>query len=157
MAKDKDGESYYRELAGNCRIEGIKTILTMLANEEVKHFNILVQMQKQAGNIPLGETTILENVKNVFIGMKGDKANFCFDSSDIDAYRKAMAIEEMSLKFYQDKAAVTEDQEEKQIFLSLASEERKHFRIMENIVEFVVRPEPGNWLENAEWYHLDEY
>jgi hypothetical protein len=39
----------------------------------------------------------------------------------------------------------------------LAAEEKKHLRIMENIVEFVSRPEPGNWLENAEWYHLDEY
>jgi hypothetical protein len=36
-------------------------------------------------------------------------------------------------------------------------EEDKHLRIMENIVEFVSRPEPGNWLENAEWHHLETY
>jgi len=39
----------------------------------------------------------------------------------------------------------------------LAKEEANHLRIMENIVEFVTRPEPGNWLENAEWHHLNEY
>lgn len=38
-----------------------------------------------------------------------------------------------------------------------ASEEEKHLRIMENIVEFVAGPEPGFWLENAEWHHLEEY
>jgi rubrerythrin len=96
-------------------------------------------------------------VKNVFTGMKEEKADLRFDSSDLDAYRKAMAIEEKSRKFYQDKAAETGDKEEKQIFLRLAGEEQKHFRIMGNIVEFVSRPEPGNWLENAEWHHLDEY
>jgi hypothetical protein len=29
--------------------------------------------------------------------------------------------------------------------------------MLDTIVEFVSRPEPGNWLENAEWYHTDEY
>jgi rubrerythrin len=45
----------------------------------------------------------------------------------------------------------------RQILLRLAGEEDRHCRIMENIVAFVARPEPGNWLENAEWHHLDEY
>jgi rubrerythrin len=80
-----------------------------------------------------------------------------FDSSELEAYRKAMAIEEMSREFYLDKASNAGDEVVKQIFLRLAGEEEKHFRIMENIAEFVARPEPGNWLENAEWHHLDEY
>jgi rubrerythrin len=72
-------------------------------------------------------------------------------------YRKACAIEEMSQKFYLEKADLVEDGYERQIFLRLAKEEERHLRIMENIVEFVSRPEPGNWLENAEWHHLEEY
>jgi hypothetical protein len=37
----------------------------------------------------------------------------------------------------------------------LADEEKKHMILMENLIEFVSRPD--TWLENAEWYHLDEY
>ena len=157
LQMEKDGEEFYRELAENCQVKGIKTILIMLANEEVKHFNIIAQMQKHAGKSPSAKTKVLENVKNVFASMKEEKADLFFDASDLAAYRKAVDIEEMSLKFYQDKAAETGDKEEKQIFLRLAGEEHKHFRIMEYIVEFVARPEPGKWLENAEWHHLDEY
>lgn len=157
MQMEKDGEDFYRELAGNCRIEGIKTVLTMLADEEVKHFNIIAQMQKHGGKPRIEETKVLENVKNVFAGMRDENVEISFGSSDLAAYRKAIDIEEMSLKFYQDKAAETGDNEEKELFLRLAGEEQKHFRIMENIVEFVSRPEPGNWLENAEWNHLDQY
>ena len=78
-------------------------------------------------------------------------------SEDAVNFRKARDIEEMSQTFYLEKAEQVEGVEAKQIFLKLAQEEGKHLRIMENIVEFVSRPEPGNWLENAEWTHLEEY
>jgi rubrerythrin len=157
MQMEQDGEKFYLLLAGTCQVEGLTTIFTMLANEEVKHYKTIAHLQKNAGNSPLVKTTVLENVKNIFIRMKEDKADVRFDSSELESYRKAMAIEEMSWKFYLDKAANADEENVKQIFLRLAGEEEKHLRIMENIVEFVARPEPGNWLENAEWHHLDEY
>ena len=157
MQMEKDGEKFYRDLAGNCRVEGIRTIFNMLASEEVKHYNIIALLQKQAGNSPPTKIKVLENTKNIFIKMKEEKADICFDSSELEPYRKAVAIEETSRKFYLDKAADAGQGDGKQIFLRLAAEEEKHLRIMENIVEFVARPEPGNWLENAEWHHLEEY
>ena len=157
MKMERDGEKFYRELAGNCRIEGITTILNMLASEEVKHYDTLILLKKQAGNSPPVKSKIIDNVKGIFVRMKETKADICFDSSELDSYKKALNIEEMSQKFYLDKAADAEQEDEKQIFLRLAAEEEKHLRIMENIVEFVARPEPGNWLENAEWHHLEEY
>ncbi len=157
MQMEKDGEKFYLLLASNCQVEGIATIFTMLANEEVKHYNTIAQLQNHSGNFSLVKTTVLENVKNIFIRMKEEKADVRFDSSELESYRKAMAIEEMSWKFYLDKAADAGEEAVKQIFLRLAGEEEKHLRIMENVVEFVARPEPGNWLENAEWHHLDEY
>jgi len=157
MKMEKDGEKYYRELAGNSRTEGIKSILTMLADEEVKHFNVIANLRKHAENSPSAKTTVLENAKNIFTEMKEAKVDLHFESSDLGAYRIALDIEDKSRKFYLDQAGKAEDEGEKQIFLRLAGEEQKHFRIMENLVEFVARPEPGNWLENAEWHHLDEY
>lgn len=157
LQMEKDGERFYSELAESSQVEGIRTILTMLAREEVKHYNTIALLKKQAGRPPAQETNVLGTVKNIFLRMKDEKAEIRFDSSELESYRKARDIEEASRKFYLDKAAETQQEEEKQIFLSLASEEEKHLRIMENIVEFVARPEPGYWLENAEWHHLEEY
>ena len=58
-------------------------------------------------------------------------------------YRKACSIEETIRTFYLEKAELDENAHIREIFLHLAKEEANHLRIMENIVEFVSRPEPG--------------
>ena len=40
---------------------------------------------------------------------------------------------------------------------SLTYQEQQHVEFIESIIEFVSRPEPGNWLETAEWYHTEDY
>jgi len=41
MQMEKDGEDYYRQLAQQTVNKGMRTILAMLADEEVKHYNVL--------------------------------------------------------------------------------------------------------------------
>ena len=157
MQMEKDGENYYRQLAKESSVPGLGRIFTMLADEEVKHFKTIEKLSKgQKGS--LTECNVLENVKNIFVLMKESKEELHINTAKVTSeYRKACTLEEMSQKFYLEKADETREEQEKQIFLQLAGEEAKHLRIVENIAEFVSRPEPGNWLENAEWHHLDEY
>ena len=159
MQMEKDGENYYRQLAKESTLPGLGKIFVMLADEEVKHFKVIEELSRKNKNPQLAETEILENVKNVFASMKGEsKVDMHINTTKAaNEYRKACTIEDMSQKFYLEKAETVEGEEERKIFLRLAAEEATHLRIMENIVEFVTRPEPGNWLENAEWHHLDEY
>ena len=158
MQMEKDGENYYRLLAKESTVPGLAKIFTMLADEEVKHYNVIERLSKKDNNPQLADAGILENVKNIFITMQAAKEALHIDTTKAaNEYRKACDIEEMSQKFYLEKAKLVEGEQERQIFFRLATEEDKHLRIMKNIVEFVSRPEPGNWLENAEWHHLDEY
>jgi rubrerythrin len=78
-------------------------------------------------------------------------------TEETNAYRKARDLEEMSRNFYLEKAEEAEGDDEKSLLKQLAKEEEKYLHIMENLVEFVSRAEPGKWLENAEWHHLDSY
>ncbi|GAH41605.1 unnamed protein product [marine sediment metagenome] len=48
MKMEKDGEEYYRQLAQQTTNKGLQTILTMLADEEVKHYNAISAIK----NIP---------------------------------------------------------------------------------------------------------
>lgn len=157
MQMEKDGENYYRQLAKESTVPGLGKIFTMLADEEVKHFTVIEELSRRGRNTQLLESKILENVKNIFVSMKETKEELFINTTKVATeYRKACTIEDMSQKFYQEKASQAVD-EERRIFLRLAKEEANHLLIMENIVEFVSRPEPGNWLENAEWHHLTEY
>lgn len=158
MQMEKDGENYYRELAAASKIAGLKKIFDMLADEEVKHFQIFKELKEKKSAAQFPETHILTNVKNIFIGMKEEKPKLHVDTTaDTNAFRKARDIEQKSIDFYLEKAEGAEDASVKNLLKQLAKEEEKHLKIMENLVEFVSRPEPGHWLENAEWHHLEEY
>jgi len=154
MQMEKDGERFYREIAGKTDSTGIKRILTMLADEEVKHYRAIEKMQQgRAGQ--MAETSILDRAKNVFVQMKEEGGEFTPDLGQIELYEKAQEIEKRSRQFYEEKAAQAGRDDQKQLFERLAVEEAKHYFLLENLIDFVSRP--GQWLENAEWHHLEEY
>jgi len=155
MKMEKDSENYYRELANKTGDLGLQNILKMLANDEVKHYHIIEQMMKTDVSVELAETDILENAKNIFIKIKGKNLVFDFDLTQINFYRKAQEMEEKSYKFYIEMSGKAEIESQKKIFLKLAGEEKKHMFLLENLVEFVSKPE--TWIENAEFNHLDDY
>jgi rubrerythrin len=153
MKMEEEGEEYYRQLAQQTANEGLQTILTMLADEEVKHYNTLERMQTTEPH--MAETTILTDARNIFVRIKESGESFDFDIKQTELYRKAQDIEKESCDFYMTKANEVTKEYQKGLFLKLADEERKHYFLLDNIIEFVTRPE--KWLENAEFYRLEEY
>jgi len=153
LQMEKDGETYYRKLVQQTTNKGIQTILTMLADEEVKHYNAIKKMQT---SIPeMEETTILTDAKNIFVQIKESGECFDFDVGESELYKKARDIEQASRKFYLEKTNEVEPGRQKELFLQLAEEEKKHYFLLENIIEFISRPQ--HWLEDAEFYHLEEF
>ncbi len=153
MQMEKEGENYYRRLAQQTDNKGLQTILKMLADEEVKHYNAIEKIK--IAELHMTETTILANAKNVFVQIQESGESFDFDLGQIEFYKKAQDIEEKSRDFYLEKSGQIEEDYQKDLFLRLAEEEKKHYFLLENIIEFVSRPE--TWLENAEFCHLEEY
>jgi rubrerythrin len=153
MEKERYSEDYYRRLAGKSSNKGLETVFNMLADEEAKHYKIVSDLKENVSS-DLAEATVLSDAKDVFVSMRESVQNFNFDVGHIELYRKAQKIEEQSRDFYLEKAGEVE-KTQREIFLKLADEEKKHFFLLENMVNFVSRPE--TWLENAEFYHLDEY
>ena len=153
MEKEKYSEDYYRRLADKSNNKGLETVFNMLADEEAKHYKIVSDMKEDIAP-ELAETTVLSDAKDVFVKMRESAKSFNFNISQVGLYRKALKIEEQSRDFYLEKAEEVEEVH-KEIFLKLAEEEKKHFFLLENIIDFVSRPE--TWLENAEFYHLEQY
>ena len=154
MEKEKISEDYYRQLSDKTSNKGLSNILTMLADEERKHFEIVRQMQKQMPQVKT-DTDVLENARDIFEKMRESAEKFDFEVTELDLYKKARDIEKESLQFYLEKSEEATDASQKEIFKRLADEEQKHLVLIQGICDFVARPK---WfLENAEMYRFDDY
>ena len=149
---EKDGEAYYRQLAHRTGNIGLKTILTMLADEEVKHQKVIVGMRTSDPKVPVGE--VLTRAKNIFAEIRDSDQPLPDDTSQIDLYKKALALERKSEEFYTSQSRSIQD-DWTSVFKALSVEEHKHAILLEHIIEFVSRPK--TWLEDAEFYHMEEY
>jgi rubrerythrin len=154
MRMEKDGEAYYRECAAKTASAGLRNILLMLAAAETTHYELFRRMQAREEAL-LADSALLEQVKNVFAEIREREGTPAAHSAEVDLYRKAQELERRSWELYDGHAAQAASPAERLIFERIAVEERRHYRILEGIIDFVSGPEL--WLENAEWTHLEEY
>jgi len=150
MQMEKDGEEYYRQMAGKTANKGLQAILTMLADEEVKHYKTIEKMQTKEPHME--DATILSDARNIFVQIKESGESFDFDIQQTELYKMARDIEKNSRDFYTEKANEVTKKYQKELFLKLAEEESKHYFLLDNLIEFVSRP-----ADNAEFFHLEEY
>ncbi len=154
MQMEKEGEAYYRECASKTASAGLRGILLMLADAEVVHHEFFRRMRAHE-EVTLGDSPLLEGVCNIFAELRAREGAVAARSSEVALYRKAQEIERKSWEFYESSAVKAVSPGERRLFEGVAVEERRHYRILEGIVDFVSRPE--QWLENAEWNHLEDY
>ncbi|GBE30973.1 MAG TPA: rubrerythrin [Bacteroidetes bacterium] len=156
MQMEKDGETYYRELAEKTQNEGLKTILIMVADEEVKHYNLfksLIGKNVRAQSLPPSD--LLKNTVNVFQKMAESGEKFPEDGEAKAQYAKAKKIEDDAAAFYTEKANETSAVHEKDLLLQIAEEEKRHSRLFQEFIDFVTTPD--QWLEDAEWNNLKDF
>ena len=154
MKMELDGRHFYLDLAEKTNNKGIKNILTMMAESEAKHYNIILSMQRNDKTPYSTDTEALTEVKNIFERMKEEKKEVDVDVSQVEFYKEALQVEADSEKFYLERADEEKDLHKKEIFLTLAKEEKSHCILLENLVDLVSQPD--TWIENPEWYHVDE-
>ncbi|MHC4293892.1 MAG: ferritin-like domain-containing protein [Planctomycetota bacterium] len=150
MQIEKEAEGF----ADKTSNEGFAKIFTMLAEEEIVHFRIVEEMKNEVP-VELSESEILTDAKNIFSRISQKKEEFEIETDQVELYKKARGIEQASRDFYLEKAVEVDDAFQKEVFENLADQEQKHYFLLDNIIELVVRPE--QWLEDSEWHHLDEY
>ena len=153
MQMELDGRHFYQDLAKKTKNAGIKSVLTMMAESEAKHYNVILDMQKNDKTEYSKDVEVLTKIKNIFSKMKEEK-EIDVDVSQVEFYKKASEIEADSEKFYLERADEEKDPHRKEIFLTLANEEKGHCILLENLVNLVSQPD--SWIENSEWYDIDE-
>jgi rubrerythrin len=154
---EKDSETLYRDLINNIINEGIKKIITMLAEEEAKHYEIILKMKDNIKDLFYENTDILDNSQNIIKKIKDNEnnENFVIDNSQLKILENARTLEDKSKKFYEEKSNEVKSDKQKNIFLKLAKEEEKHFFIIDNLLIHLSRPQ--TWVEDAEFTTREEY
>ncbi len=153
MEKEKFAENYYRDAANTVKNKGLSEICVLLAEEEVKHREWIAKMQSEQPE--LVDSTVISRAKEIFAAMKGSKDALDFCDSEVELFEKAQEFETTSKKYYEEKAQQVDDPKQKDIFLQLAQQEKKHYILLENVIEFLKKPE--FWLENAEFFHREDF
>ena len=154
MRMELEAEKFYKNMAEKTSDSKLKGLLIMLADEETKHYKTFEKMSK---NLALGDVAsfdIQEVVKKVFSSIKEEKKRYNFSDEQVALYKKAAIAEDRAYEFYLQKAQEIEDEAQKQAFLAIAKEEKKHQELLENLADFV--ESPSIWLESAEFYRIIE-
>ena len=154
MEFEKDSENYYLKLASETKESGLKKILLMLAGEEEKHYKKVEELSRNV-KVDLQDSQILMNAVNIFTEIKKNKMSVDVKTSQIELYRKAQGFEKDSENFYKEKAEETDDEEIKNILLHLSKQEFNHYILLENIIQFISRPD--EWIENSEFNQMSTY
>jgi len=157
MQMELDGKAYYEKMAENAANASVKKILLQLAQDEQKHYNIFKKFSEGdfsgIEELKTAGTTVMENAKNVFQEIDGGQ-EFNFTDDVRTAWVEAQKVEKKSEDFYRLKADEESSEEVKKTLHLIADEERKHWVLIENVLQFLDHPK--QWLEDAEWNNIDQ-
>ena len=156
LQREQDSETYYRNLAGSCPAGGLQIILTRLAEAEVRHQQVIQRMKEKTMPGAWADP-FLADVKDALRQIRDRGGKIDPGMTQIELYQKAQGFEKESWDMYLKAAAEATTAAGKTVLERLAGQEKMHYQILGTIIELVSRPLAGNWLENAEWYHLEEY
>jgi len=153
MQLEQESENFYQDLANKTSAPGLQRILTMLSQDEAKHYQIVRRLKADAPAPQMASTDILGDAQAVFAQMQGQ--DFDLEGLEVDVYQQAQELERKARDFYADKANDTENTAHKALLLQLADEEQRHYFLLDHMIEFIDRPR--TWIEDAEFNHLEEY
>ena len=153
MKMELDGKAYYEKLAAETAVTGLKTIFVNLAADEQKHYDT-IQAIKSGTSGTMADSTVLEEAKNLFADLIGDKNIVGSLKKSLDGYEHARKIEADSVRFYEDAAGKESNPDTAKLLLRIANEEKKHFNIMDNLYDFTLAPQ--NFLAWGEFSNLKE-
>ena len=157
IAKDLEEKtiSSYRVLAEQCLShEGIHRIMNMLIQDQEKHLQNLSRMQ----DIELPDENapgVFKSVKSLLEQIRTEKNTFSCDMDQLKLYRDARDLLLRKIEIYKEAQGEIEDSAHEAVLESLIKQETKQVSVLNHIIEMVERP--NQWLEDAEFSHLDEY
>ena len=149
---EKRGRAFYHKVAEQATGKAVKAFFGMMADEEVKHVEILTDQYKayqqnrefNPGNYTEGHSG---NIASIVITaeLKDEISAADYEAAAISA---AMSMEKNAIKLYDDRAAEAADPNEKALYKWLAEWENQHLLFLSEI-DKELREQV--WHDNSFW------
>jgi rubrerythrin len=145
MQMELDGKAFYEKHAREQQNPDLKQVLTMLAEEEQKHYNIFKKLNEGAGPSTMvtgkSHSETLAQAKNIFVDLSNNTEHPAFTENEKAIWTEALKLEEKSEKFYREKADQETEPDSKNLLNLIANEERNHIYLIDSVLTYMKFPE----------------
>jgi rubrerythrin len=157
MAKNLEIENrkMYEDFSANAPVNEFKPVFTFLASQEQQHHDLFAALQKKVAiAVPVDENALLKSKQ--LLAQWGNQLILPATLNDYEsAYNKALVAERQTVAFYTEEQSKLQNSEHAKIVDLIIEQEKRHATLLESLIEFTRRPK--EWIENAEFNHLDQY
>ena len=143
---EMDGIKFYSDLAAKTLHPMGKAMFKSFVEDEKLHAKRLrALLSTRNESIPVKEKSTInprERLVTIFQNMDDElKKKVNVNTNDIEAVKLAMGIEEKGIKFYEQAAEETRDKKDSETYRFLSGEEKTHFSILKNTLEYLENTE----------------
>ncbi len=144
-------EAYYRKQSTQQYSDGVKGIFAMLADEEARHLQMVVDLE---------EELISEGLDNFRDGKCMTNAlhmvsrEHVFGGSVVSVYDFALELEKAGVEVYEKLMDEVYDANRIDLLSFLRNEEKRHIELLTNLMDMARKPE--EWVESPEFSHIGE-
>lgn len=143
---EMDGIKFYSDLAGRILHPMGKAMFRSFVEDEKSHvrrLRALLSVRREENHAKEKEViSPKERLVTIFQKMGEEpKKKVDVNMNDIEAVRLAMGLEEKGIEFYEQAARESSDRKDSETYLFLAGEEKAHFNILKNALEFLEKTE----------------
>jgi rubrerythrin len=149
---EKRGQAFYSKIARQTSGNAVKAFFELMADEEVKHVDILTEQYKAYRHnekfIPGEYHENHENSISAKVLTKELKEEISAADYEAAAISAAIAMEKNAIQLYSDRASDAEDPNEKALYKWLADWERQHLNFLAEIDKELIEEV---WYDNNFW------
>ena len=151
------GMEQYAVLAHKTEAKELSAVFAFMAEQEKRHYELFDAWQKKGEAPTLSQETVVSRAKEAL----NQLADHFIDQKFLppidyeQAYDQALLFEKKSVALYEESLPSVADSGQQAMLKMIIDQEKAHASFISALMEF--QHHPGEWLENAEWHHMDEY
>ena len=157
VAKDMEleGKKFYEQLAKEAELKELKGVFEFLALQEDVHYHAFSKLEGNEEVSIEDKKNAVKEAKDIFSKIAPDFSAPAELNNATEAYKKALELEKGAVKYYSTLLESAENDDQKEVLKQVIREEESHVQVLDALIEFISRP--NEWLENAEFTHLETY
>jgi rubrerythrin len=154
MEIERSGRKFYRNVAAKAGTAGVRTIFSMMAEDEQELLERFRAMKATVRSTTMQDSSSLETAGNIFKDVLNEREALRI-TNDLEAYHYVMRVEAAICRLYEDAARREPNPEVQGLLRRIATEERRELESLRRLYDFVNAP--NEFLAWGEFSNLNEF